>query len=394
MATAINKNWRLALQGMRFTSQQQHTLMAKPGRKRSSVKIPAHIDAAKLPERVWFNSSGHGKWMLNYYDEHKIRKTRRLCGPEAKLADIWQAFEANQVKTEATFTTLSLEFQKTNIWKKLSPLTQRDYLNCHQVITGRAASTGKLGDVPLNKWTVGLVRKYRDKRAEQSESRANKELSYIKRLFAWAYEYEKIPLNPATGVKRISVAPRQHYADDRDYHYLLNIAKQSGYWYLPYAMELAYLCRMRMCEVLDLTDANEQENGLIIFRRKGSKTNITEWQPRLRAIWDDLKQKRATIYQERHQPSPIRAQDRYLFISDRTGDKIISLATAMNRVTAKAVEQAKIDGVDFKKFTFHDLKRKGISDTNAPERMASAGHRSPEMMKIYDVLPDVVKPTK
>jgi hypothetical protein len=43
---------------------------------------------------------------------------------------------------------------------------------------------------------------------------------------------------------------------------------------------------------------------------------------------------------------------------------------------------------------FHDLKRKGISDTTANERMASAGHRSPEMMKVYDVKPDVVKPTK
>jgi hypothetical protein len=40
------------------------------------------------------------------------------------------------------------------------------------------------------------------------------------------------------------------------------------------------------------------------------------------------------------------------------------------------------------------LKRKGISDTTASERMASAGHRSPEMMKVYDVKPDLVKPTK
>ena len=187
------------------------------------------------------------------------------------------------------------EFQQTHTWNKLSPLTKKDYLNCHHTIITRDTSTGKLGDVPLNKWTVGLIRKYRDKRAEESESRANKELSYIKRLFAWAYEYEKVPINPGTGIKKISIAPRQHYAEDRDYNYLLNIAKKSGYWYVPFAMELAYLCRMRMSEVLDLTDANELDNGLIIHRRKGSKTNITEWQPRLRAIWDELKQKRNTI---------------------------------------------------------------------------------------------------
>lgn len=370
--------------------------MKKPGRKRSSKNTPAHINADKLPDRVWFNTSGAGKWMLNYYDEFHQRKTKRLCGHEATLAEIWQASEAQTAKTIATFTTLTAEFQQTHIWEKLSPLTQRDYLNCRQAIITRDTSTGKLGEVPLNKWTIGLIRKYRDKRAEESESRANKELSYIKRVFAWAYEYEKVPINPATGIKRISIAPRQHYAEDRDYHYLLNIAKQSGYWYMYHAIELAYLCRMRMCEVIELTDANEQENGLIIHRRKGSKTNITEWQPRLRAIWDDLKQKRTTILQDRRQPSPIKAENRHLFISERTGDKIelSALHTAMSRITLMAIEQAKTDGIEFIPFTFHDLKRKGISDTTAGERMASAGHRSHEMMKVYDVKPDIVKPTK
>ncbi len=334
--------------------------------------------------------------MLNFYDEFGNRKTKRLCGPDAKLAEIWQAVEASQEKTIATFATLTAEFQQTHAWNKLSTLTQKDYLYCRQAIITRDTSTGKLGDVPLTKWTVGLIRKYRDKRAEESESRANKELSYIKRVFAWAYEYEKVPLNPATGIKKLSVPPRQHYAEDRDYYYLLNIARQSNYWYVAYAMELAYLCRLRMCEVLELTDANELDNGLLVNRRKGSKANITEWQPRLRAIWDELKQKRNTILQDRRQPSPIRAENRHLFISKNTGDKIgtCTLKTAINRVTAIAEAQAKKDGIEFIRFTFHDLKRRGISDTPANERMASAGHRSPEMMKVYDVKPDVVKPTK
>ena len=370
--------------------------MKKPGRKRSSTNTPAHINIDKLPDRVWFNASGAGKWMLSFYDEFGTRKNKRICGPEAKLAEIYQAVEAQTEKTVATFATLSIEFQQTHIWKKLSASTQKDYLNCHQAVVNRATTGGKMGDIPLTKWTVGLIRKYRDKRAEESESRANKELSYIKRLFSWAYEYERVPINPGTGVKKITIAPRQHYAEDLDYHYLINIAKASGYWYVQYAMELAYLCRMRMCEVLELTDANEQDNGLIIYRRKGSKTNVTEWQPRLRAIWDEIKLKRNSILQDRKQPSPIKAGDRHVFISERTGDKIdvSTLQTAMQRLTILAVEQAKKDGVAFNKFTFHDLKRKGISDTSAPDRMASAGHRSPEMMKVYDVKPDLVKPTK
>lgn len=370
--------------------------MKKPGRPRSSTNLPKHINADKLPDRVWFNASGAGKWMLSFYDEFGARKNKRICGPKSTLAEIWQAAEAQAVKTIATFATLSLEFEQTHVWKKLSPLTKKDYTNCRQSIISTPGTRGMLGDVPLNKWTVGLIRRYRDKRAEGSESRANKELAYIKRIFSWAYEYEKVPVNPASGIKKISVKPRQHYAEDRDYHYMLNIAKQSGYWYVPYAMELAYLCRMRMCEVLELTDANEQNNGLIIYRRKGSKTNITEWQPRLRAIWDELKQKRNAILSDRKQPHPIKADRRFLFISERTGNRIgdSTMQTAMQRIKAQAIEQARADGIEFTPFTFHDQKRKGISDTPANERMASAGHRDEGMMRVYDVSVDVVSPTK
>ena len=370
--------------------------MKKPGCKRTSVNIPTHINAEKLPDRVWFNKSGAGKWMLSIYDEFGKRTNKRICGPQATLSEIWQATEAQAVRTVATFATLSNDFQQTLTWRELSRSTQKDYLNCHHAITNKETTAGKLGDVPLAQWTVVVIRRYRDKRAEDSKSRANKELRYLKRVFAWAYEYGIVPVNPGTGVKKLKIEPRQHYAEDRDYHYFLTIAKQSGYWYVAPAMELAYLCRMRMCEVMDLTDANEQDNGLIIYRRKGSKTNITEWQPRLRAIWDELKQKRTEILNDRKQPSPIRADQRHLFISERTGDKlnISSLQTAMQRINALAKDQAQKDGVEFTHFTFHDLKRKGISDTNAPDRMASAGHRSPEMMKVYDVKPDVVQPTK
>lgn len=369
--------------------------MKKPGRKRSSTNIPSHVNAEKLPDRVWFNASGAGKWMLNYYDETGKRKTRRICGAEATLAEIHQAAEAQIEKKIDTFATLSFEFQQTHAWNKLSPLTQKDYLNCRVTIINRPTSNGKLGDVPLKQWTVGLIRKYRDKRAADSESRANKELAYIKRIFSWAYEYEKVAINPATGIKKLTIAPRQHYAEDRDYNYLLNIAKQSGYWYVAPAMELAYLCLMRMSEVLDLTDANELEAGLLINRRKGSKTNIIEWQPRLRAIWDDLKQKRNTILQDRKQPSPIKADKRFLFISERTGNRIgdSTMQTAMQRIHAAASAQAKTDGVEFHHFTFHDIKRRACTDYIG-NKMDATGHRSASMMKIYDVSIQQVKPTR
>ena len=369
--------------------------MKSPGRKRSSSNTPAHINADKLPDRVWFNASGSGKWMLNYYDEFHKRRAKRICGPKATLNEIWQAAEAQQQKTIATFITLSQEFQTTHAWHKLSKLTQEDYIGCHRAIAARETNTGKLGEIPLNKWTVGLIRKYRDKRAEESESRANKELSYIKRLFAWAYEYEKIPVNPAAGIKKISIAPRQHYAEDKDYYFLLGVAKQSAYWYVPYAMELAYLCRMRLSEVLDMTDANELPNGLKIIRRKGSKTNITEWMPRLREVWEELKKKRNDILSSRKQPHPISAERRFIFISEHTGNPIAksSLKTAISRINRQAEVKAKQLGIDYVHFTFHDLKKKGVTDTEG-DKMKASGHKTQAMVNLYDLSVDVIKPTR
>jgi len=122
---------------------------------------------------------------------------------------------------------------------------------------------------------------------------------------------------------------------------MLEIAKQSNYWYVWPAMEIAYLCRMRLSEVLDLTDSNELPTGLLIKRRKGSRDNITEWNPRLRAAWDHTITTRNRILADRKQPHPIRAEDRRIIISERTGDKIVlsSLKTAIGRVTV-ATKQA------------------------------------------------------
>lgn len=357
--------------------------------------IPSHIDSKNLPTGVWWDKSGAGKWMLKYKDPDLGKwRSKRLCGAKSSTAEIWQAYESHNAPMVATFSTLSRDFQATPIWRKLAHSTQQDYLGCHQHITTRKVSTGLLGDVPVAKWTIGLVRKYRDNRGESSENRANKELAYIKRVFSWAYEYEKIKFNPTIGVKKLTVKARQHYAEDSDYEFMLEIAKKSGYWYAWPAMEMAYLCRMRLSEVLDLTDANELPTGLLIKRRKGSRDNITEWNPRLRAAWDHAITTRNRILADRKQPHPIRAEDRRIIISERTGDKIVldSLKTAIGRITVATKQAAEDQGINWVPFTFHDLKRKGVSDTKGDKQEAS-GHRTASMLNVYDVKIKTVKPS-
>ena len=178
--------------------------MKKRGRKRSSKHFPSHIkNPNQLPDRVWFNKSGAGKWMLDYWDSDLSKKrSMRICSAKASLNEIWQAshaaLESNPIIV--TFATLSMDFQLTPKWKELAQSTKDDYIGCHQKITRAKIGGQILGDIAINKWSIGLVRKYRDYRGEQSRSRANKELAYIKRLFNWAVEYEKITTNPAENI--------------------------------------------------------------------------------------------------------------------------------------------------------------------------------------------------
>lgn len=77
-------------------------------------------------------------------------------------------------------------------------------------------------------------------------------------------------------------------------------------------------------------------------------------------------------------------------LHDREGQPIkgSTIDTAWQRMHVKA----KADGLTGR-FTFHNLKHKGISDTKG-DKLRSAGHRSASMMSIYDLKMDDVEATK
>ena len=135
-------------------------------------------------------------------------------------------------------------------------------------------------------------------------------------------------------------------------------------------MELAYLCRMRLAEVLDIQQEQITDDGLLVRRRKGSKDNLVEWNDRLRA---------AVTPPERH-------STQWLF-SGKDGGRMLetSVQTAWQRLIKNAVDAGLKE-----RFTIHDLKRKGVTDTQG-DKLAASGHRDPRMLKVYDVLPAEVK---
>ncbi len=153
-------------------------------------------------------------------------------------------------------------------------------------------------------------------------------------------------------------------------------------------MEIAYLCRMRKAGVLDLTLANELKEGIHVRRRKGSRENVTKWNPRLQAVWNAAKQRL------KGKPQKADPAKQHLFIGLDYGRlKESTVDTAWRRLMERCEEKAKEDSQTFTRFTIHDLKWKGVSDTREEEKQAGSGHKSEQVMRDhYDVLPPEVDP--
>lgn len=340
-----------------------------------TAKFPPHIDPIKLPSGVVFDPRGRGAWRYRKGHGRRNRgRSIRLGNAILTLAEIWSAVERLSAGIVGSIKELSLAFQDSADWLDLKPSTQKDYLNCYKSICATVTKSGVLlGDMPLNAWTPGAVRRYRDTRRKSSISRAASEVRYLKRVFAWGIEYEYVTSNPAKEVKPKAAEARKHYVSDGEYCFVLELARNSGSLYLANIMELAYMCRLRLSEVLDLDRSCLLEAGLLTARRKGSKDALVTWTDRLRTAVTP--------------PGP--ASTRWLFVS-KSGGRMAetTVQSAWQRLMKSAVEKGLRE-----KFTLHDLKRKGVSDFGG-DKLAASGHRSPQMLQIYGVLPATVEPTE
>jgi hypothetical protein len=143
-------------------------------------------------------------------------------------------------------------------------------------------------------------------------------------------------------------------------------------------MELAYLCRLRKIEVLAFSRLKDlTSEGVIARRVKRSRTQIVTWSDRLRdavAACDGAASTVASVY----------------VIHDRRGQRIreSTFDTAWQRLMVRAARQGLKE-----RFTFHDLKAKGVSDFDGDKQRA-AGHRTARAAAIYDRKVEHIKPTK
>lgn len=357
--------------------------------------IPTHIDLNKIPDGIYWEKSGNGYWYIFMDDPAGNKKRQRSAGPTALLSDLHRVIEENQEVKRDTFRYIAQMFRDSADFQGLASLTRDDYERCYKIVADyKTNQGGKLGDAPLKRWNKPMVQKLIDRLSmERGPSMANHVLRYTRRVFNWAGNRIANLPNPAQGVEQAKERGRVVCPPTEVYTAVLQYAQ--GLESVPYlwiAMEIAYLCRLRRIEVVTLTDFNELEAGLLSNRRKGSNDNITEWTPRLFAVWEAAKDLRAKKRKKNKIPTPLRKDDAWIFITSNGGRlNESSLSTAFDRMINNAIKAGMITKED--RFSMHSLKHRGVTNTKGDKKAAS-GHKTDRMAAHYDHSIPIVRPAE
>lgn len=293
---------------------------------------------------------------------------------ESLKAEVWQAY-AKQKDAPPQIDNISkliAAFHKSAQFCTLSSNTQKDYLRYSTRIDR------VFGHMLPDDIKPPHIRQFMDALATQGKVvTANRHHSYLSVIFSWGIESAWCLENPAKQVRKFREKPRDRYIEDWEYELVRKLASESSYPYLAPMMEIAYLCRARTIEIRALTELNLTADGIYLQRKKGSISEITGWSERLQNAVTEAKSLFPDAPTNVHRP---------LFHS-KNGSAIPaeSFKTAWARVMNNALESGLKE-----RFTFHDIKAKGVSDHDTKE----SGHRSKKMKAVYDRKPGVILPTK
>jgi len=308
-----------------------------------------------LPQRVYLGKSAYGY-------RPKGGGCVRLLPLSAKPEAVIRRYDEEKAKFEmvsGTFAQLCTEFFESSSFSNLSKRTQSDYFGNHRMVKP------VFGKMRASAIKPEHVRQYMDRRGLVAEVRANREHSFMSKVFSWAYERGKVSLNPCQKVRRFSEKPRDRYITDEEYGAVYAAARPT----LKALMEISYCCAARQGDVLSMKRSQLKEDGIYICQGKTNKAQIKKWSDRLREAVDLA-----------FSSQPIRHVDA-LFVS-KGGSKVTTYMVRgwWDKAKADAKEINPSMGIDF---TFHDIKAKSISDYDGNKQKFS-GHKTLSQVAIYD----------
>lgn len=367
--------------------------------RKRNPNIPKHINQEKLPNGVYYDARGRGRWYIQYRNEAGALKTQRVGDSKTTLSELHRVIELRNGIDRHTLRYLASQFAASAQFQGLAAKTQKGYEYCRDIVVEFPTKTGiKLGDMSTERFSRPLIQRLVDKFADDGHPRkANAVASYLHRIFRWGMNRGYCNNNPAAGIEHAKERKRRRSAAhtmDR----VISRAREKGDdypkrgkpgscpTYLWIVLELAYLCRLRGIEVVTLTDANALPEGVLTNRTKGSRDNIVQWTPRLREAWAAAVARRGVIWEKKGKATPFRPDRRPLIVS-RSGGALSksALDTAFQRYMSSMMKDGFI--MPEERWGVHDMKRQAITDTpgNRADKQEASGHRSPAMMDIYDL---------
>jgi integrase len=298
-------------------------------------------------------------------EDGKVRWGARvwLAPFDAPLSQVWAEYESLHSEQQHTVTWLMETYFNSRQFNSLRVKTQADYLSRSNTLQNMLMTNGKpFGQLRLKQVDRYLLREYLD--ISPHPVSANRQIAVLSSAWTWALERFKIPDNPCKQVRPNKERPRTKYISDFEYRRAKDIAPS----WLQVAMDLSYICRARRAEVLALTFAEVVDDGLLIQRSKGSKSEVTQWTPALRSVIDRSRS--------------LDGSSNYLVRTAAGGISVPQFDSAWRRLMSAISEQGNA------RFTFHDIKAKGLSDMAEPW----AGHKSGSMLDVYVRTPRKITP--
>ena len=332
---------------------------------------------SSLPPYVYRTRYGY-VWKP-YLGTGVARPTKTIASKTATISQVWAAWERiNRADDHGTLGWLLREYTNSEQFNRKASATQKEQSRQAEHITKYERGRGQtFGSATLSHITPGVMTRYLDARESEGAPKAgNRELALMSAAWNWALARDLTTApNPCRAAEKRPEARRQHYATDRDYLAWLDYCRRHGPRYLWIVSELCYLCRMRKVEVLTAKKSQVMDEGFDTLRRKGSRHGMTGWSERLRAAVDACSEDEAgrfSSYLVTHRGQPIR---------------ITTFNTMWQRRMKACVAETGIT-----RFTTHDLKRKGATDSDE-DATVSTGN-SAAMSRVYDVSKLKAKPTK
>lgn len=389
--------------------------MARP--RKAPPNLPAHIDYGLVPPGIYWDRTGRGRWCVQdqHPDGHGFKR-KTVAGPTARLSDLHAIAEGRRGEAQrGTIAYVIDQHAKSLAFSQLQPSTQKHYRDYAKAIKAYPLKNGTtLGAAVVDRLSPGFIRRLIDVIAQGRPgpkpgdpaipgypTKANHWLRYLRRVFGWAREHDHITTNPAAGIKQVKEKGAHRMPAVDVFRNVQAYAKECSARgprargavpaYLWAAMELAYQARLRGIEVLTLADAHVDGDVLRTNRRKGSRDNLVRKGAETEEAIAMLRARRAAIWEKNGGVIPIRAEDRYLFVSE-DGERLTEdgWQTAWGRMMRNAVKDRVI--TSDQRFGLHSLKHRGITDTKGDKQRAS-GHKSKSMVDRYDHELPIVDPS-